>query len=164
MCLDCQMAKSHALLFKTSLHVSNKPLVLIFTDVRGLASIISNSGARQYVSFLDDCTKFLWLFPLKLKSNVEKVVLQFQAYIERFLKQKLKPFNLIEKVNIGANQYFKNHGTQHRLAYPYTHQQMGSIEHQHRQIIEISLTLLSHSNLNGYLYYSLEQVLFFTSN
>lgn len=45
-CLDCQMAQSHALLFKTSLHVSNKPLVLIFTDVRGLASIISNSSAR----------------------------------------------------------------------------------------------------------------------
>jgi hypothetical protein len=66
------------------------------------------------------------------------------------LEQKLKPFNLIEMVNIGANQYFKNHGTQHRLAYPYTHQQMGSIEHQHRHIIEISLTLLSHSNLPKY--------------
>lgn len=40
------------------------------------------TGSRYYVSFLDDCTKFIWFFPLKLKSDVEAIFLHFQAYVE----------------------------------------------------------------------------------
>lgn len=35
----------------------------------------------------------------------------------------------------------------HRIACPYTHQQMGAIERRHRQILETGLSLLSHSHL-----------------
>jgi len=35
----------------------------------------------------------------------------------------------------------------HRIACPYTHQQMGAIERRHRQIVETGLSLLSHSHL-----------------
>ena len=53
------------------------------TDVWGPAPILSNNGAQYYLCFLDDCTKFIWLFPLKLKSDVEKVFLLLKTSVER---------------------------------------------------------------------------------
>ena len=38
-------------------------------------------------------------------------------------------------------------GIHHRRACPYTHQQMGAVECRHKQIVEVGLSLLSHSKL-----------------
>jgi hypothetical protein len=60
------------------MHVAvSQPLELIYSDVWGPASTLSTSGARYYISFLDDATKFLWLFPLKLKSDAYQTFLSF---------------------------------------------------------------------------------------
>jgi len=77
------MAKNHDLPFKNSTSISLHPLDLIFTDVWGPASVLSTTGAKYYVSFLDDYSKFLWLFPIQLKSDVERVFLNFQTYVEK---------------------------------------------------------------------------------
>ena len=89
-CSDCQLAKCHALPFSKSTYVSKSPLDLIFTDVWGPASVASTTGARYYVSFLDNYSKFLWLFPIKLKSDVERIFLQFQSYVEKQFGNKIK--------------------------------------------------------------------------
>jgi histone deacetylase 1/2 len=90
MCPECQMAKRHDLPFKTSTSISLHPLDLIFTDVWGPASMPSKTGAKHFVSFLDDYSKFLWLFPIQLKSNVEHVFLNFQIYVEKQFDRKIK--------------------------------------------------------------------------
>jgi len=84
------MAKSHDLPFRSSPFVSLKPLDLILTDVWGLASMLSTFGAKYYVSFFDDYSKFLWLFPIKLKYHVEQVFLNFQVYVEKHFEMKIK--------------------------------------------------------------------------
>jgi len=89
-CPDCQLAKSHALPFTNSTYVSKSPLDLIFTDVWGPASVTSTIGARYYVSFLDNYSKFLWLVPIKFKSDVECVFLQFQCYVKKQFSSKIK--------------------------------------------------------------------------
>jgi len=40
------------------------------------------------------------------------------------------------------NKFFQTFGIHHRLICPHTHEQNGSVEHRHRHIIEIGLTLL----------------------
>ena len=66
-CSHYQIAKSHALPFSYS-HISvSNPLELLYSAVWGPTPIFSTIGARYYISFLDDSTKFLWLFSLKLK-------------------------------------------------------------------------------------------------
>jgi hypothetical protein len=41
--------------------------------------------------------------------------------------------------------YFLTNGILHKLAYPYSHQQQGIVERQHRHIVETALTLLDAS-------------------
>ena len=55
-CFECQLAKSHVMPFK-NVHVSAlKPLELIYSDIWGPTPVLSTSGARYYISFLDDVT------------------------------------------------------------------------------------------------------------
>jgi histone deacetylase 1/2 len=147
-CPECQMAKSHDLPFKNSTSISLHPLDLIFTDVWGPASVPSTTGAKYYVSFLDDYSKFLWLFPIHLKSDVERIFLNFQTYVEKQFDRKIKAI----QSDWGGeyrrlNTYFHQNGINHRLACPHTHQQNSFIERKHRHIVEVGLSLLAHSHL-----------------
>jgi histone deacetylase 1/2 len=69
---------------------TNIALDLVHIDVWGPAPLLSNFGARDYECFLDDCTKFMCLFPLKLKSDIENVFLHFNTYIKHQFNYKIK--------------------------------------------------------------------------
>ena len=71
-CDSCQCAKSHQLPYPISTSVSTKPLQLIFSDVWGPAPS-SISRHTYYVSFIDDYSKFVWIYLLKKRSDVFQV-------------------------------------------------------------------------------------------
>lgn len=123
-CPECQLAKSHTLPFK-SLHVSvSKPLELLYSDVWGPTPILSTIGASYYISFLDDSTKFLCLFSLKLKSDALQVFIKFQATVEHQFNTKIKALQTDWSDEYRSlNQYLQTQGITHRITCPYTHQQ-----------------------------------------
>jgi hypothetical protein len=87
-CDACQCAKSHQLLFSRSLNVSKDPLDLIHSDAWGPApSFVGNNN--YYVSFIDDFSKFTWIFILKHKSEVFAKIHIFQQHVERLLNNKI---------------------------------------------------------------------------
>ena len=62
--------KSQLLPFGDSTLESKGPLDLIYTDVWGPSPINSADGFYYYVIFVDHFTKYVWLYPLCLKSDV----------------------------------------------------------------------------------------------
>jgi hypothetical protein len=70
MCDACQQAKSHQLPYLTSTSVSHHPLELIFSVVCVWEGGAPESSGRYkyYVSFIDDYSKFTWIYLLKFKS------------------------------------------------------------------------------------------------
>jgi hypothetical protein len=58
-CSHCQMVKSHVLPSKNSHIVVSKPLALLYSNVWGLALVLSTTTTRYDISFLYDYTKFL---------------------------------------------------------------------------------------------------------
>lgn len=85
-CGPCQLAKSHQLPYVSSIHTSMSPLELAFTDVWGPAHTSVN-GFKYYVSFVDDFSKFTWIYPLKSKAEVFNVFTRYQKYVERLLNK-----------------------------------------------------------------------------
>jgi hypothetical protein len=76
-CDVCQKAKSHRLPFLKLSSVSKVPLELVFSDVWGPGP--SSIGKfKYYVSFIDDFSKFTWVYLLKNKSNVFNKFHEFQ--------------------------------------------------------------------------------------
>jgi hypothetical protein len=89
-CTACLGAKSKQLPFSSSTGTASCPLDLIYIDVWGPTPVSSRSGAKYHVSFLDAYSKYTWLYPISLKSDVSSVFLTFKSYVERFFTTNIK--------------------------------------------------------------------------
>ena len=92
LCDSCCLSKSHKLPFSLSSRTSTKPLQLIHSDLWGPAPVCSHFGFLYYVIFIDDFSKFTWLYPLKKKSDALSVFVDFHNRVERQLSFRLIPF------------------------------------------------------------------------
>lgn len=92
--------KRQRLLFGESTLESNEPLDLVYTDVWGLSPIQSIDRFYYYVIFVDHFTKYVWLYPLCLKSNVFTIFCQYKAVVEKFLNVPLSLFTWMVVENI----------------------------------------------------------------
>jgi hypothetical protein len=146
-CDACQQAKSHQLPYTRSDSKSSSPLELIFSDVWGPA-IESVGRYRYYVSFIDDFSKFTWIYLIKHKSDVFHKFQDFQAMVERQFNKKI----LAVQSDWGGeyerlNSFFTKIGIMHHVSCPRTHQQNGAAERKHRHIVEVGLSLLSYASM-----------------
>jgi hypothetical protein len=98
-CHACRLGKSHELPFHLSSSISMHPLDLLFTDVWGPSPSPSINGKRYYVCFVDDFSKFTWLFPIAAKSEVTSIFLSFQSMWKNYLIVKSRLSNQIGVVN-----------------------------------------------------------------
>ena len=76
--------------FSVSTSISSQPLALIQCDLWGSSPELSISGYSYYISFIDDCTKYVWLYPLTTKSEAFVTFLKFKTYVENMLSFKIK--------------------------------------------------------------------------
>ena len=52
--------------------------------------ILSNLNFRYYVVFVDDCTRFTWIYPMKHKYEVSTHFCAFQKLVETLFSRKNK--------------------------------------------------------------------------
>jgi histone deacetylase 1/2 len=146
-CDSCQKAKSHQLPYGRSDSVSSSPFELIFSDVWGPAPV-SIGRNKYYVSFIDDFSKYIWVYLIKQKSDVFQVFKNFQNMVERKFNKKIVSMQTdwggeYEKLNF----FFQEIGIAHRVSCPHAHQQNGAAKRKHRHIVEIGLALLAHASM-----------------
>ncbi|KAM2558058.1 hypothetical protein TB2_015106 [Malus domestica] len=144
-CSNCVLGKCAKLPFQESLCTTSRSLELVHADVWGPALVCSISGYRFYVIFVDDFTKYTWLYPLKHKSEVFHIFVQFQALVENLSGYKigtLRSDSGGEFTSSNLKHHLSFHGIQQQFSCPYTPQQNGCAERKHRHIVETARTLL----------------------
>jgi len=108
------------------------------------------SGCRFYVIFVDDFSRFTWLYPLINKSEVFSYFVKFKLLVEKQFSTSIKQFqtdNGGEYTSTQFKHFLEKHGILHRRTCPHTSQQNGVAERKHRHIVEMGLTLLAQSGL-----------------
>lgn len=83
------LARQLDLPFMCHRYVSHKPLELIFSDVWGPSSVESSSSCKYYIQFIDDFTKYSWLYPLHAKSDVYYTFQVFKSKVENVLNARI---------------------------------------------------------------------------
>ena len=56
---------------------SEAPFELIHSDLSGKFSTTSFGKSNYYVTFIDDCTRYAWIYPIHAKSDTLKVFTSF---------------------------------------------------------------------------------------
>lgn len=116
------IGKSDQLPFPKSTSVSIAPLEHVFSDVWGPApSSVGNKN--YYVSFIDDFSKFYWIYLLKPKSEVCEVFHLFQQHVKCKFDRKI----LALQTDLGGeyhklNSFFSCIGISYLVSCPHTHQ------------------------------------------
>jgi hypothetical protein len=103
---------------------------------------------KYYVSFIDDFSKFTWIYLLKNKSEVFQKFKKNQALVERLFDKKILAIQTdwdgeFQKLH----PLFTQIGISHHVSCLYAHQQNGLAERKHRHVIEIGLSLLVHASM-----------------
>ena len=103
---------------------------------------------QYYVSFIDDFSKFTWIYLLRNRSEVFQVFLNFQQHVERLFNRKI----ITMQTDSGGeyqklNSFFQKIGIVHHVSCPHAHQQNGSAERKHRHIVEVGLSLLVQASM-----------------
>uniref|UniRef100_A0A251TUQ9 Putative zinc finger, CCHC-type n=1 Tax=Helianthus annuus TaxID=4232 RepID=A0A251TUQ9_HELAN len=149
-CRPCQLAKSQRLPFELNNKRALHPLDLIHCDLWGPSPVVSVDNYRYYVAFVDDHSRFCWIYPLRLKSEFYKVLTIFMKFVQTQFSRKIKVFQSdggTEFVNHNVRSLFEENGTFHRLSCPYTPQQNGRVERKHRHIVETGLAMMFNAKL-----------------
>ena len=126
MCHTCLEGKFCKLPFVNSVSKSIHPFQVIHSDVWGPSPCNSIDGFRYYVTFIDECTRHCWLFPLINKSDVFSTFVGFSNYVSNHFATSIKILQSDgggEYLSKSFQQFLLDKGIKHQLFYPYTPEQ-----------------------------------------
>ncbi|BBH07273.1 hypothetical protein Prudu_019153 [Prunus dulcis] len=110
------------------------PFDLIHSGVWGPAPISNKGGARYYVSFIDDYSRYCWIYLMKCRSDFFSIFQKFCALVHTQFSTVIK------------------YGTTHQFSCTATPEQNGVAKRKHRHIVETAKSmLLSADVLNFFL-------------
>ncbi|KAL9239991.1 hypothetical protein vseg_014258 [Gypsophila vaccaria] len=146
-CDACFTSKSTKLSFHDSSLVSTRPLDVIFSDV-WTSPLLSYDNYKYNVIFVDHFTKYIWLYPLKFKSDTYNVFIRFKALVEKKFQHPIKTLysdNGGEFLKLAS--FLATNGISHLTSPPHTPEHNGYAERRHRHIVDTGLALLNHASL-----------------
>lgn len=149
-CEHCFAGKQNRVSFKKHPPSRKSGLLdLVHSDVCGPLKVKSFSGALYFVTFIDDCSRKLWVYALKTKDQVLDVFKEFQALVERQTGKKLK---CLRSDNGGEyigplDSYCKSSGIRHQRTPSKTPQLNGVAERMNRTLLERIRCMLSEAKL-----------------
>jgi transposase InsO family protein len=142
-CKACQAGKQvgapHS---PNSILTTSSPLDLIHIDLFGPVAHISIGGNKYGLVIVDDYSRFMWVFFVFDKSEVQGKVKTFIRRAQREFKLPIKEVrsdNGSEFQNTNVEEFLDEEGIKHEFLAPYTPQQNAVVETKNRTLIEMTM-------------------------
>lgn len=136
-CRTCALSKSTHKVPKAAGIRATKPFEMIHSDLSGKMPVQSLGKTYYYISFIDDFTRYSYIYFLKEKSDALKAIKEFVTKVEKQHDAKVKKFrndNGGEYVNKEARKYFLEKGIVVETIPPYSHESNGVAERFNRTV------------------------------
>ncbi|GJR36827.1 ribonuclease H-like domain-containing protein [Tanacetum coccineum] len=140
----CQLGKHVRLPFSLSKTIVKALFDIIHSDL-WTSPLTIVSGIKYYVLFLDHFSHYLWVYPLRHKSDVLSKFIHFRAYVKNHFNCDIKSLQCDHRGefdNTAIHQLFVTNGISIRFSCPKTSQQNGKSERMIRTINNMIRTLL----------------------
>ena len=150
-CEPCVDGKHHhSSIPKFGSRRATKLLEIVHSDVCGRLEAKSLGGAESFVTFIDDKSRYVWIYILKNKSEVFKIFLEWKSMVEKSSGEKIKILrsdNGGEYTSKEFEDYLKKNGIRHEHTVPKTPEQNGVAERMNWTLVETVQSMLSDSKL-----------------
>eukprot|EP00171_Calliarthron_tuberculosum_P004362 IDg4362t1 len=149
-CAGCVMRKMPRSAFpKASQNRSTGSLDLVHSDIAGPLPVSSKGGVKYIVTFINNKSRWVAVYPLKVKSDCFASSKRFQTFEERRTGKKIKTLR-----SDGGGEYtsnaFKTHlernGIHQQFTVAHTPQQNKVAERMNRTLKDLVRAMLLHKN------------------
>ncbi|CAL1672144.1 unnamed protein product [Lasius platythorax] len=110
----------------------------------------SEGGARYFITFIDDYTRWCKVYFMRSKSEVTQKFTEFMNFAEKQTGRKIKAIhsdNGKEYCNSALDALFKEREIRRRLTVPHTPEQNGIAECKNRTLVEAARRMIIQSGL-----------------
>ena len=150
-CEGCVLGKMQRFAFpKDGSARATQKLQLIHSDLCGPMRTPSIGSSLYFVTFIDDFSRFCWVYPLKEKSGVFAVFQHFVSMVENqtgYKVQSLRTDRGGEYMSNAFKDFLAHKGIKHQCTMPYTPQQNGVAERKNRSLMEMARCMLKAKGL-----------------
>ncbi|GKB48852.1 retrovirus-related pol polyprotein from transposon TNT 1-94, partial [Tanacetum coccineum] len=150
--LSCQYGKAHRLPYEESKFKAKEPLELIHSDVFGPVKQPSIGENRYMVTFIDDFSRYVWVYFMKNKSDTLAKFKEFKKSAEAEIGKDvrcLRTDNGGEYTSDEFSNYLQETKVRHQFTCANTPQQNGVSERKNRHLAEICRSMLHAKNVPG---------------
>ncbi|BBH04991.1 transposable element gene [Prunus dulcis] len=155
-CDGCQFGKQHREWFpKNQAWRASNPLELVHVDLCGPMQNESIAGNKYVMLLIDDCTRMVWVYFLRYKSDALNCFRKFKSMVELQSGLKVKCLRSDkggEFTSCEFNKLCEVEGIQRQLSMAYTPQQNGVVERKNRIVVEMAKAMLHGKGLPYYLW------------
>jgi transposase InsO family protein len=126
-------------------------LELIHSDVCEMNKILTNGGKRYFITFIDDCTRFCYVYLIKIKDEALRYFKIYKAEIENQLEKKIKRLRSDRGGEYFSNDFSKfcaMHGIIHERMPPYSPQSNGIAERKNSTLTDLVNAMLETAGLS----------------
>ncbi|GKB06902.1 retrotransposon protein, putative, ty1-copia subclass [Tanacetum coccineum] len=134
----------------TSVEKAKDLLGLIHTDVCGPFKIVSRQGASYFVTFIDDFSRYGYVYLLKHKHEVFETFKVFQKEVENQLGKTIKSLHFDRGGEYMSQEFLdhlKEHGIIAHRTPPYTPQHNGVSERRNRTLLDMVRSMMCQTTL-----------------
>jgi len=147
-CEICVEAKMSRVSFN-KIERSTEPLDLIHTDICDLKLVQTRGGKKYFITFIDDCSRFCYVYLLRSKDEALEAFKQYKVEVENQLGKKIKAIRSDRGGEYDApfNVFCSENGIIHQTTAPYSPQSNGVAERKNRTLKEMMNAMLISSGL-----------------
>jgi transposase InsO family protein len=138
-CMPCQLGKQPVLPFNNSESIASATFDLIHSDVWGPSPVPTVTGSRYFVIFIDDFSRYTWIYLMKNRSEVLTIYRDFAKMVQTQYSKAIKAFrsdNAREYRQTYFSTILKHYGTIFHTSCAGTSQQNGRAECKLRHILD----------------------------
>lgn len=120
------------------------------SDLCGKMNEKSLSGAEYFLSFIDDKTRYVWVYFLKSKDQVFEKSLEWKAMVEKSTGRKLKAIRTDNRGEFTSKEFEAHLTTErvhHEVTIPKNPEQNGVAERMNRTLVRTARSILVNANL-----------------
>jgi len=148
-CEVCARCKIHVQPFKSSTTREKEPLSLVHLDICGPINVESAGGARYFVTFIDDYSRYTITVMLRNRSDVIQAFKDYKQKMENLTNRRIKKLrtnNDKEYVFKEFSDFLKQEDITCQLSVKYTPQQNGVAERANRTLVEMARCIMLQAN------------------
>lgn len=149
-CEICNKCKIHQLPYKNSTNREKEILDLVHSDICGPMSIPSLGGAKYFVTFIDDKTRYTEVAMLNRRSDVFTAFKIYKRHAGKetgYQIKKLRTDNAKEYLSKEFSNFLEEEGIKRQLSVEYCPQQNGVAERANRTLVEMARCMLLQSGV-----------------